>query len=158
MGVLLGNSNQDSEAIEHFRLATRLDPDYARAHINLGRMLADTQNVEEAIREMEQAVQLEPKRADLQCELGMLLGKNQQNEAAVEHFQSALTLDPNFAQAYFNLAASLALLNRPTEAIAAYERSIEVARSTGQQDLAKSAVERLAHYRDELRQADPKPR
>jgi tetratricopeptide (TPR) repeat protein len=153
MGVLLASSNQVPQAIERFRLAARLDPQYVRAHINLSRTLVGTGEKEEAIRELEQAIQLAPRRADLECDLGTLLGENQQYEAAVEHFQAALGHAPNFAKAYFNLALSLARLNRPTEAIATFNRGIQVARSNGQQDLAKSAEEQLAHYREELRRS-----
>jgi Flp pilus assembly protein TadD len=104
-----------------------------------------------AIRELEQAIQLQPSRADLHNELGAILGKSQQNDAALEHFQAAVKLDPKFAEAYGNLAVSLALANRPAEAIAASQRGIELAHTTGQHEVAKSAEEWLTHYREELR-------
>lgn len=156
MGVLLASSNQISQAIEHFRLAVHLDPNYASAHINLGKTLSTSGDAQGAIRELEQAIRLEPNRADLHNELGVVLGKNQQNEAAIEQFEIAVRLDPKFAQAYGNLGLSLALINRPAEAIEISQRGIEVARSTGQQDVAKLAEEWLAHYREELRRADPR--
>jgi tetratricopeptide (TPR) repeat protein len=150
MGVLLASSNQVSQAIEHFRLATRLDPQYAKAHINLGNVLSTLGDDEEAIRELRQAIVLQPNRAGLHNDLGIVLGKNQQNEAAIEQFQIAVKLDPKFAQAYSNLALILARLNRPAEAIATSQRGIDVARSTGQQEIVKVAEEWLGHYRDEL--------
>jgi tetratricopeptide (TPR) repeat protein len=154
-GVLLDSSKQVPQAIERFRLAIRLDPRYARAHINLGRVLAAKGDTKEAISELEQAVQLQPNRADLHDELGSMLGKNHEYDAAIEHFQTAVKLDPKFVRAYSNLALSLALANRPTEAIATSQRGIEVARATGQQDVAKLAEEWLTHYREELRHAGP---
>jgi tetratricopeptide (TPR) repeat protein len=155
MGVLLARSNQVPQAIERFRLAIRLDPQYLRAHINLSRTLVGTGGTEEAIRELGQAIELAPNRADLEYDLGTLLGENQQNEAAVKHFQAALAHDPNFAKAYFNWAVSLAQLNRRTEAIAISKRGIEVALSNGQQDVAKLGEEWLMHYQEELRRAGP---
>jgi protein O-mannosyl-transferase len=150
MGVLLASSNQVPQAIEHLRLATRLDPEYAKAHVNLGKILSSSGEDEEAIRELKQAILLQPSRADLHNDLGVLLGKKEQNEAAIEQFQIAVKLDPKLAQAYSNLALILARLNRPAEAIATSQRGIDVARSTGQQEIVKFAEEWLSHYRDEL--------
>jgi tetratricopeptide (TPR) repeat protein len=153
MGVLLASIDQVPQAIEHFRLAVYYDPNYAPAHINLGKILSTSGEDQEAIRELEQALRLQPNRADLHNELGTILGKNKQNEAAIEHFRIAIELDPKFAQAYGNLGLSLALNNRPAEAIASSQRGIDVARSTGQLDVAKLGEEWLAHYREELRRA-----
>ena len=156
MGVLLASSNQIAQAIEHFRLATRLDPEYAKAHVNLANILSRLGNDKEAISQLRQAIVLQPNRADLRNDLGVLFGKNQQNEAAIEQFQIAVKLDPKYAQAYSNLALILARLNRPAEAIAVSQRGIDVARSTGQEEIVKLAEEWLSHYRDELgRGKDP---
>ena len=48
-----------------------------------------------------------------------------------------------------NLAQTLALANRSQEAIAVSEKSIEVARSTGQQEALEQFEEWLKHYRIE---------
>jgi tetratricopeptide (TPR) repeat protein len=153
MGVLLATVNQIPQAMERFRLAIRLNPQCVPAHINLGKTLSTLGDEKEAIRELEQAVQLQPNRADLHNQLGVMLNKNQQNDSALEHFQTAVKLDPKFAEAYANLALSLAFANRPTEAMATSQRGIEVARSTGQHDVAKLAEEWLTHYQEELRRA-----
>ena len=150
MGVLLDSINQVPRAIERFRLAIQLNPKYAPAHINLGKTLAESGDNQEAIRELGLAIELEPNRADLHNDLGIILGKNGQHEAAIEHFQIAVKLDPKFAKAYSNLALTLALINRPAEAIATSQRGIAVARSTGQLDVAKLSEEWLVHYQEEL--------
>jgi hypothetical protein len=54
---------------------------------------------------------------------------------------------------YANLAQTLAELNRSQEAIAAAEKAIQIARSTGQEAAVGEFDEWLEHCRIELRRA-----
>jgi len=49
-----------NEAIEQYKQALQLKPDYARAHVNLGVALIKLGKPEDAIRHYEEALRIEP--------------------------------------------------------------------------------------------------
>ena len=59
-GVTLAAAGKDEEAIEVFKLAIRLRPDFANAHYNLGSEYQRLGNFAAAIEEFNQALSLQP--------------------------------------------------------------------------------------------------
>ena len=49
LGIILGNSQQNDAAIEHFQTAVKLDPKFAKAYGNLALSLARANRTAEAI-------------------------------------------------------------------------------------------------------------
>jgi TolB-like protein/Tfp pilus assembly protein PilF len=90
------------QAVEHFHRSIQLDPDYAMAYVGL----ADAYHMLLYYGDMSMAETIPPM------------------EAAVN---SALELDPGLGEAQAALAVLLRYQGRPNEAIAAYERAIELA-------------------------------
>jgi len=66
-----------------FREATRLKPDDANAHYNLGRALSDQEKLAEAIVEYREAIRLKPDFAMARCNLGLLLRQQGQYREAL---------------------------------------------------------------------------
>jgi tetratricopeptide (TPR) repeat protein len=60
MGVVLGMQGKLVEAADHFYQALRINPDYAGAHYNLGKVQAEQGRFEEAYGHFSQAVKLRP--------------------------------------------------------------------------------------------------
>jgi tetratricopeptide (TPR) repeat protein len=87
--------------------------------------------------------------------LGVALARAKQYREAVEQFERAIELGPNYvqiAQVYDALARSYSRLGRPADAIAAAEKALELARSTGQSEFALRVDAWLTNYRSQ--QAD----
>ena len=99
--MALGNRPQ---AIEHFKAAAALRPDYPEAHANYGAILADADDFAGAAQELELAVKYAPRSAGAWLDLGNAYRGLQEFEKAEAAYQKALALDPALNDARFNLA------------------------------------------------------
>jgi tetratricopeptide (TPR) repeat protein/polyferredoxin len=64
LGIVLGQSGKNAEAIDAFQETLRLDPDRVPAHENLGRILLGQERFAEAIPHFQLALELAPKGLD----------------------------------------------------------------------------------------------
>ncbi|MFQ5720652.1 MAG: tetratricopeptide repeat protein [Acidobacteriota bacterium] len=71
-GDLYFNQEDFPKAIEEFRRALTVEPDYARAHFKLGKALQATGRAEEANREFDEVLRLVPPRSELAREVHLL--------------------------------------------------------------------------------------
>src|SRR5256886_2778512 len=70
LGLALARQRKLTEAIEHFKTALRIKPDYADAHINWGLALAQQGKLAEAIDHYQQTLHFNPDSADAHIKLG----------------------------------------------------------------------------------------
>jgi tetratricopeptide (TPR) repeat protein len=83
-----------AEAVDHYRAALRIKPDYAPAHANLGLALLEQEQIEAAIAEERAALAIDPRLVPAHVQLGSALAAaGRKAEAAVE-FRRALDLLP----------------------------------------------------------------
>jgi tetratricopeptide (TPR) repeat protein len=130
LGVLIaGTPGRMEEAIQHYREAARLKPDYAMAHYNLALALALSQTPDrlpEAIEEYRAALRINPDSAEAHNNLGLALSKIPGRlPEAIQEYRSALRIDPDSAEAHNNLG--IALLNMPglvSEAIPHFQAAL----------------------------------
>jgi Flp pilus assembly protein TadD len=104
LGFALAEAGRIPDALEQYRLALALDPDYARARAEYGFLLLQTGALAEARRELETAVQLEPRDANAFSNLGIVRHNQGDHTGAIEALLQALELSPEHAQAKRNLA------------------------------------------------------
>src|SRR4029453_10540496 len=60
LGIVLSEQREADQAIDHYRRAVDLRPDYAEAHYNLGRLLVEKGQLDNAIAHYEKAVAINP--------------------------------------------------------------------------------------------------
>jgi tetratricopeptide (TPR) repeat protein len=108
--MALGNRVQ---AIDDFRTAAALRPDYPEAHANYGAMLADADDFAGAVQELELAVKYGPRSAGAWLDLGNAYRGLQEFEKAEAAYRKALELDPAMNDARFNLAVLYLDVPRP---------------------------------------------
>jgi tetratricopeptide (TPR) repeat protein len=108
--LALGNRPQ---ALEAFRTAAALRPDYPEAHANYGAMLADADDFGGAAKELELAVKYAPRSAAAWLNLGNAYRGLQQFAKAEGAYQKAQQLDPKLADAHFNLAVLYLDVEKP---------------------------------------------
>ena len=87
----------------YLRMATYLQPDYARIYDALGYSLFIQGKEEEALAVFAQAVSLDAEDAAAQNNLGVALLQRAQFDQAIDHIHKAIDLHPGSPQAYFNL-------------------------------------------------------
>ena len=90
---------QPAVAIEFFRTAVELKPDFWQAHYLLGKALQAEGNMDEAGKQFWNAIMYRPDFAGAHLNLGIVLMKQQRLDAALTQFQITLQLDPSNQQA-----------------------------------------------------------
>ncbi len=103
MGVLLLKRNLFPEAIECFREALQLMPDYTEAAVNLGRAYIDSELYDEAIASLSGAIEQFPDYPDLHYFLGVAHLKRLEFQQAINAFEKALEINPKYDIAHFML-------------------------------------------------------
>src|ERR1700674_4847082 len=89
------------EAIDAYKLAIRLDPNYAPAYGGLGDAYFNGGNSEQALAAYKEQVRLAPNDATAQYDLGYLYNAMGRYGEAFAPLVKATSLDPNFAEAYY---------------------------------------------------------
>ncbi len=96
----------DPAAAENaYRTAIEIAPDFADAHLNLGRLLHAVGAVRDALEEYRTALAIDPSDATTLFNIGVACQDLGRTEEAIAAYKSALELAPRFADARFNLAA-----------------------------------------------------
>lgn len=126
-GVLLAAAGRTAEAIERFREALALQPDYLEAHNNLGSALLKLGRADAALAHYEAALRVVPDSTKTLNNLAVaLLALNRPAEAQAQA-ERALQFDPRYAEAHFNRGNALGRQGRLADAVAAFESALEFA-------------------------------
>ena len=92
------------QAVENYRHALDLAPDWVDAHINLGVALYQMGRADEARAEFLSAVELDPLNGISRYNLGCVLEEQGQIDEAIDHLRRAARALPAHADVHFNLA------------------------------------------------------
>lgn len=157
--VLVGRGQLD-RAIDHYREALRIDPDYVPAYNNLGLALAARGELETAIEYYRQALRIYPAYAEAHANLATALLNRGELETAIDHYRKALQLNPADANAHNNLGLALASQGEFQGAVRHFRRALELSPTGSQAHLiyfnlgtALSKDGRLEEAIDHFRQA-----
>jgi superkiller protein 3 len=111
-------------ATADYQKAISLDPHYALAYINLGRVLYLEGKKPEARLQFEKAMESAPSLAMPYYDLGVLEGETKNWEKAASFYRQALDRDPLLTDARANLAIALLQLGKTDEAIIELNRTL----------------------------------
>jgi eukaryotic-like serine/threonine-protein kinase len=117
-----------NEAVDEFRKAIAIDPNYALAYSNLGNALYDQQKWNEAVAEYPKAIKLDPMNATTHYNFAEVLAAKQQWDEAIAEYRKAIALRPDYPEAYCNMGGMLKRQGRFAEALTAYRRGDELGR------------------------------
>ena len=130
-GILAFETGDFAEAAAHFRHASRLTPQQAMAHYNLGLCLEALQENQGAIAaysqaiagqaDYVQAIRLAPDYADGYFNRGVLRAEQDRLTEAEQDYQRAIDLEPNHESAQFALAVCWLSLGRWQQGWPQYE-------------------------------------
>jgi tetratricopeptide (TPR) repeat protein len=108
MGEVLASRGDDLWAMEHFRKAIEMRPDFSPAHIGLGGCLLRVRRPAEAAVEFQTVLSLGKDQAFAHNGLACALAWEGKLDEAINHFQQAIQLRPDYVDARRNLAQVLA--------------------------------------------------
>lgn len=111
---------ENHEAATAFKQAVALQPDFAAAYYNLGRVLRELGDDREAIAAYRKASEWDPEDPDIFYNLGNALFAAGKLDAAIKCYQRTLELNPRFVKARNNLAEALKKCGRIDAAIEQY--------------------------------------
>ncbi len=104
---MFGEEGDWPRAVEHYRRALELKPDFVKARYNLAVLLAKQGRGDEAASEYEEVLRLAPDFPEAHASFGALLAAQGKLDQAIAQFNAALKASPDSADAQYNLAAAL---------------------------------------------------
>ncbi|MFL6256798.1 MAG: tetratricopeptide repeat protein [Pyrinomonadaceae bacterium] len=120
-----------AQAIDHYKKATELAPNYSPAYNILGyayRQNGDNANAEQAFKKYIELIPNDPNPYDSYAELLLKMGKY---EDSITQYRKALSIDPNFINSRNGIAADLLYMGKPDEATTELQAINDKARSDG---------------------------
>jgi tetratricopeptide (TPR) repeat protein len=154
----LADDKKWPEAIDAYKLAIRLDANYAPAHSGLGGAYMNMGNWKEALAAYNEQVRVAPNNAQAQYDLGFFYNAMGRHGDAFAPLVKAVALDGSFAEAHYEIGYAYlriddfekslpylrnALRLRPDYADAYYSLGLAYTR-LGKPDLANEQVKKLA--------------
>jgi FkbM family methyltransferase len=90
MGIILSDKGDLDAAIDSYKRAINIKPDYAEAYSNKGVALTKKGDLEAAIDSYKQAINIKPDHAEAYSNMGAALEKQDKLEEAIDLYKSAL--------------------------------------------------------------------
>jgi tetratricopeptide (TPR) repeat protein len=106
--------------------AIQIQPNYAKAHNNLGVVLKKLGEHQKAISSFEKTIQIQPNYAMAHNNLGIVLQELGEHQKAISSFEKAIQIQPNFAKVYHNLGMVYGELGELQKGKSCYEKSIQI--------------------------------
>jgi tetratricopeptide (TPR) repeat protein len=125
LGAALQSDGRLDEAIEHYRRAITVRPDYAPAYNNMGAVLRAKGQVADAVTSYEQALARRPDYPEAHYNLANLLLDQGRLDDAIGHFRSALQSSPG-PDVHNNLGIALAARGQTSEAITEFRHALRL--------------------------------
>ena len=126
LGIIAVQTGRANLAVDYFRTALGLRPDFAVAHNNLGMALQAQGKLDEAMLCYQQAVRLRPDFAEAHSNLARTLHREGKLREAVQSYEQALRLRPESADWHFNLGIALLQQGKLGEAVGSLERAVHL--------------------------------
>jgi len=121
---------QFDAAIESYKQALKIKPDYAEAYYNMGVALNDQGNPEAAIESYKQVLKIKPDYVEAYNNMGVALNDQGNPEAAIESFKQAINIKPDYAEAYYNLSLLHLLRGNLEEGFKYHEWRLKIKKPT----------------------------
>ncbi|HSQ24862.1 MAG TPA: protein kinase [Pyrinomonadaceae bacterium] len=124
-----------------FKQAIQLNPGYATAHQWYGVYLSEMGRHDESVRERTTAQELDPFSLSIATGLGRALYWARRYDESITRLQATIPSDPSYADTYWSLGLAYEQKRMHAEAISAFQRAIELSKSS---EFAEGKPEMLA--------------
>jgi tetratricopeptide (TPR) repeat protein len=125
-GVAEGAIGDQTDAINEYLTAIRLDSQHADPYINLGNIYADQGRFVDACTMYAQADKIDTKTSNLHFNWGVALAKSGYDYEAFYHFQKEIEYNPSFPKSYINAGYIDAKQNKMPEAAEMFAKAVSI--------------------------------
>jgi len=125
-GRVCASLGESLAAINAFRRAINLKPDYIEAYCSLGTILRDQQRFDEALKLFDAIVQISPEEAFIHHSRGQILSAQGRCDQAIEAFERAISLFPGEAKFYNSLGIARGMSGDQASAIEAFKWALRI--------------------------------
>ena len=158
-GDVYSCAEQFDLAIEQYRQAVKLRPDFIKARSNLAEVLAQEGKYTEAIEHYVEVLRLRPDLPDIYSNLGRVYAQQDKYELAIQNYNESLRLKPDYLPAINNLGTVLKKQGKVSEAIKEWKKALEIEPDYPHVHFNMGAVmaeqgkydEAVSHYNEALR-------
>jgi len=150
MGVAYAEKQEYDKAMEYYRKAIELKPDYAETYLNLGIIHHQRHEYDIAMEYYSKAIELEPKLAMAYNNAGDIYNQKQEYDKAMEYFKKALELKPDLAMAYYNVGNIYYRKQDYDNAMEYYNKALELDSNLA---MAYNDIGAIYHSKQELDKA-----
>jgi tetratricopeptide (TPR) repeat protein len=127
LGLAFAERGRLEKAVEEYKKALKLKPDYVQAHNNLGVIYFKQGRIKEAAGEYKEALRLNPALSEAHYNLGIILYRKGNLVEAIKELKEAVRIDPDFAKPHLNIAIIYDDMGLLEEALKWYTKTIELA-------------------------------
>ena len=107
MGVALQDKGDLEAAIDSYKQALKIKPDYAEAYCNLGNALFERDDFDSALQSFQEALRIKPNYVGAYSNLGLIMQRKGDVAGALNQYKQALKLNPHDSEAIQNLGLLL---------------------------------------------------
>ena len=125
-GAVYAGLKQYGAAIDSYKQALKIKPDFPEAYNNMGIALKNKGNLDAAIHSYEQALKIKPDYADAYYNMGNALKDKGELDAALESYEQALKIKPDNPEAYNNMGIALQNKGDLDAAIDSYKQALKI--------------------------------
>jgi len=158
-GAALASKGDYAGAIEHFRIALQLHPNFAKAQFNLGKALLNTGKVPEAMAAFQQALLLQPDYGAVHVKMGDIFFQDGRFPEAIDQYRQAILQHQDTSLIHINLGTVFCLAGKPDEGIQQFKKAIALdpGSSLAKYNLAKTlcltghVAEGIEQYRQAIK-------
>ena len=125
-GAIHTGLKQYGAAIDNYKQALKIKPDYAEAYNNMGAALMGKGDPDAAIRSYKKALKIKPEYCESHNNLGNALMEKGDPDAAIVSYKEALEIKPEYAEAHNNLGNALKKKEDPDAAIVSYKKALKI--------------------------------
>ncbi|MBN1509865.1 MAG: tetratricopeptide repeat protein [Sedimentisphaerales bacterium] len=125
-GVVSLRVDDPDGAEQAYRKSLALNPDNAKARVDLAYVLFSRGEMAEGLIHTNEALKLDPNNVEAMFNLGMAMALQKKPQEAATQFEKVVQLKPDNPDAHFNLAVVLADLGRRDEAVTHYATAAQL--------------------------------
>jgi tetratricopeptide (TPR) repeat protein len=126
LGLELQSQGKLDEAVNQYRRALQVKPNYVEAHNNLGIALQLQGKPDEAISHYRRALQIDPGYVEAHYNMGITFRAQGRHDEAISCYRQALRLKPYHIETHSNLGSLLSAQSKFDEAIKHFRQALHV--------------------------------